>query len=102
MLDPLIDSEGKPRRIMVPDEHGTAHLEVPPTVIMHKHYDTGSRDFQGPMLPGGPVQVVVRHPATGEQTYVELQLPREPPEPSIRTLASSINRDDCITLCFGR
>ena len=103
ILDPLIDPEGKPRAIMVPDEQGIEHLEIPPTVIVHKHYYTGSRDFQGPMLQGGPVLVVARHPATGEQTYVELQLP--PGAPRIFYREDRIlykYRDDCITLCFGR
>jgi hypothetical protein len=103
ILDPLIDQEGKPRAIMVPDEYGVEQLEVPTTVIIHKHYYTGSRDFQGPMLQGGPVLVVVRHPATGEQTYVELQLP--PGAPRIFYKEDRIiyqYRDDRVTLCFGR
>lgn len=103
ILDPLTDPEGKPKAIIVADGNGVQHLEVPPTVIIHKHYYTGSRNFQGPMIQGGLVLVVVRHPATGEQVYVELQLP--PGAPRIFYKEDSIvyqYRDNRITLCFGR
>lgn len=75
ILDPHVDSRGLPRALLIPDDPKVpSRVEVPPTVIHHRYYYTGDRDFQGPMLPGGPSIVVVNHPKTGEQMMIRVQL----------------------------
>lgn len=75
ILDPQVDPEGKPRPLVLVGSDGLQRLEVPPTIIVHKHYYTGDRDFQGPMLQGGPVLLSVNSPANNERISVEVQLP---------------------------
>ncbi|WP_166822072.1 hypothetical protein [Thalassoroseus pseudoceratinae] len=74
ILDPRVDPEGKPRAIVVPSPDGGQRVEIPPTIIVHKLYYTGNRCFQAPLLPGGPTILVVNHPRTNEQYYVDVQL----------------------------
>ncbi|MDX1970636.1 MAG: hypothetical protein SFV23_25930 [Planctomycetaceae bacterium] len=72
ILDPQVDPEGKPRSVLTADGR---RIDIPQTVLVHKHFYTGDRDFQGPMLQGGPMLIAVTSPATGERIYVEVQLP---------------------------
>jgi hypothetical protein len=75
VLDPGVDPVGNPKALFVPGPvPGTTGVTIPPTVVVHKFYYTSTRSFQGPMLPGGPSIVVVNHPRTGEQLYLEVQL----------------------------
>ncbi|MFO1046254.1 MAG: hypothetical protein U0941_31130 [Planctomycetaceae bacterium] len=75
ILDPRVDPEGKPKALMAASPDGTQQIEIPPTIIVHRYYYTGDRDFQGPMLKGGPTVITAQNPATGEQSYVEVLLP---------------------------
>jgi hypothetical protein len=76
ILDPNVDPLGRPAvkvsPVIGPD--GQAHIDIPPTILVHRFYYTGDRSFQGPMLPGGPTVVVVNHPADGERVYLEIQM----------------------------
>lgn len=102
ILDPQVDPEGKPRSIAIPGVNGQSLLTTAPTVLVHRFYYTGDRDFQGPFLQGGPVMVVACHPATGEQTYIEVQLP--PGAPRVFYTKSTIAyqyRDERVVLKFG-
>lgn len=75
VISPTVDPEGKPRPIFQSDSTtGMQRVEIPPTVIVHRYYYTGDRDFQGPMLPGGPSVIVASHPVTGEQLMIQAQL----------------------------
>ncbi len=49
-------------------------VEIPPQVHVHRYYYSGDKEFQGPILQGGPTIVVATHPRTGEPMYVELTL----------------------------
>lgn len=93
VLDPRVDPEGKPRAIMVPQPDGSQRVEIPPTIIVHKLYYTGDRSFQGPLLAGGPTILVVSHPRTNEQMYVDVQL--LPGIPIVRYF------HDCIVYDYG-
>lgn len=102
VLDPQVDSEGKPKSQIVLGSDGRPQLEIAPTVIVHRHYYTGDRDFQGPYLTGGPVVIALRHPVTGEQQYVDLQLPPGAPRIYYRkTHITYVYRDQAITLKLG-
>lgn len=103
ILDPRVDPEGKARALVLMGANGLKQIETPPTVIVHRYYYTGARDFQGPMLPGGPVILAVNSPATGEQVYVEVLLP--PGAPRITYRQDRIiyeYRAQTITVNFGR
>lgn len=102
ILDPRVDPQGKPRALVVPLPEGGQRIEIPPTVIVHKFYYTGNREFQGPLLPGGPTILVVNHPRKNERLYVEVQL--LPGIPRIKYFHNSIIYDygaQSILIKFG-
>ena len=102
VMDPNQDSQNRPTPSFVPDAHGNNRIEIPPTVIVHRYYYSGDREFQGPMLPGGPTVLVVNHPRSGEQISVQAQL--MPGAPRIRYCKSCIiynYADRRLTLDFG-
>jgi hypothetical protein len=75
ILDPNADPRGIPAVVPgAPGSPGNVQIDIPPTVLVHRYYYTGEREFQGPMLPGGPTVVVAGHPRTGERCYVNVQM----------------------------
>ena len=103
ILDPRVDPEGKPRAQIVPGANGFRQIDVPPTIIVHRYYYTGDRDFQGPMLQGGPTLLAVIDPASGERVSVETLLPPGAPRITYRRDRIVYDyRDRSITMCFGR
>lgn len=77
-------------------------IDVPPSVLVHKFYYTGSRTFQGPLLAGGPVIVSVNHPKTLERVYVPVTLP--PGAPKVTYTDDTIRYDygpQSVALVFG-
>ncbi len=103
IIPPQVDGELKPRPVFVKNEGtGTLHIEIPPTVIVHRYYYSGDREFQGPMLPGGPTVIVANHPKTGEQVSVQAQM--MPGAPRVRYCHNCIiynYSDRILTLDFG-
>ena len=55
------------------------NVEIPPTILVHKYYYSGDRDFRAPSFPGGPTLVVVQSPETGQQLCLEVQMPAGSP-----------------------
>ncbi len=55
-------------------------IEIPPSVHVHRYYYSGDKEIQGPVITGGPTLVVAKHPATGQQMYVEVTLPSGAPK----------------------
>tara|TARA_R110002167_G_scaffold366222_1_gene593818 strand:- start:2136 stop:2939 length:804 start_codon:yes stop_codon:yes gene_type:complete len=90
VMEPGIDNEGKPKAIIQKGEHGDT-VDIPPTVIVHKYYYTGDRNFQGPYFPGGPSIVVVSDPVTHERLYLEVQM--LPGAPRVTYRRNSIDYD---------
>ena len=83
--------------------NGLDQIETPPTVIVHRYYYTGDRDFQGPMMQGGPTLITANDPATGEQTQIEALLPPGAPRITYRSDRIVYDyRDRAITVRFGR
>jgi len=93
VLDPSADPTGKPA-VLLQSQEGRVQVTIPPTVLVHRYYYTGNRSFQAQLLPGGPTIVVVNHPKTGEQCYIEVQMP--PGAPRVTYTGHSIEYD------FGR
>lgn len=104
ILDPNADALGNPAVEVGPDVavDGNVRVHIPRTVLVHRYYYTGDRDFQGPLLPGGPSLVVVNHPVSGERLYIEMNL--LPGAPHVTYRERSIEYDygpQAITLAFG-
>ena len=102
ILDPGVDPVGNPTVLTKPKENGLADVDIPPSVVVHKFYYTGDRNFQGPMLPGGPTVVVAGNPHTGERTYVATMLP--PGAPRVYYTGTAIRYDygyQSVSVCFG-
>ncbi|MCA9060721.1 MAG: hypothetical protein KDA85_19550 [Planctomycetaceae bacterium] len=74
IIDPKMDPQRRPTPEFVEDEFGNQRIEIPPTVIVHRYYYTGNREFQGPMLPGGPTVIVINSPHSGEQISLNVNL----------------------------
>lgn len=90
IIDPKVDSQRRPTPLFKP-AGGGVQIEIPPTVIVHRYYYSGDRDFQGPMIPGGPTVLVANHPVTGEQISLKVQL--MPGAPRVRYTKRSILYD---------
>lgn len=58
-------------------EGGGPHRE--PRAIYHSYYYNGDRIFQGPMFPGGPTDVHVIHPRTGDGCVFRVNMPTGTP-----------------------
>lgn len=76
---PGVSSNGIPA-VLVESEGGTASIDIPPTVLVHRYYYTGDRSFQGPYIPGGPCIVVANHPKTKCRVYADVQMLPGAPE----------------------
>lgn len=103
VLDPGTHELGLPAVRMVPATDGQVTVEIPPTVHAHRFYYGGDKEFQGPIVQGGPTVVVANHPKTGEQMYVDVNLP--PGAPVIAHRKSSITYiylDRRVTIKFSR
>jgi hypothetical protein len=101
VIDPGVDPLGNPAVITKPGADGKLRVDIPPTVIVHRYYYTGDRNFQGPLLPGGPSIIVVNHPKTGERLYLEVQM--LPGAPRVCYTGNCIEYDygkQGITICF--
>jgi len=102
IIPPDVDSLDRPQAVFVDNGRGAQHIEIPPTVIVHRYYYSGDRSFQGPMIPGGSTVVVANHPKTGEQ--VQLKATLKPGAPRIHYCRSSIKYeypDQYICVNFG-
>lgn len=58
---------------------GGQEVDIPPSVHVHRYYYSGDKEIQGPIVAGGPVIVVAKHPKTGKQMYVDVTLPAGAP-----------------------
>ena len=102
VLDSRTDPEGKPSPVFVTDAAGQPQLDIPPTLIVHRHYYTGDRDFRGPAFPGGPSTVVVNHPFAQERLYLDVDMPAGSPRVTYRQHSISYNfGNDCVEIRFA-
>ena len=58
---------------------GGLTVDIPRTLHVHRYYYDGDKEYQGPILQGGPTVVVANHPRFGEQMYVDVTLPAGAP-----------------------
>ncbi len=91
VIDPNRDARGNPAIEITTDPLGRAHVEIPPSLIVHRYYYNGDRSFRGPDLPGGPSIIVAQHPNDGQLVYLPVQM--LPGSPVVHYSARSIEYD---------
>ena len=74
IVEPGAQEDGLPSAII---EGG--HVQIPPTLHIHPYYYSGDKEYQGPIINGGPTIIVANHPKTGEKLYIEAVLPQGAP-----------------------
>lgn len=74
VVEPGTQEDGLP----APQIHG-GHVQIPPTLHIHPYYYAGDKEYQGPIINGGPTIVVANHPKSGEKLYIEAVLPQGAP-----------------------
>jgi len=84
VLDPGVNDKGLPA-VEVTDD---GQVEIPPTLHVHRYYYSSDKEYQGPILQGGPTIVVANHPKTGKKMYIDVTLP--PGAPTIAYSRHSI------------
>lgn len=104
IYDPGVHDRGLPGVQFVPG--GTdVQVEIAPALHIHRFYYNGEKEFQGPLLSGGPTVVVAQHPRTGKQMYIDVQLPSGAPvvryDKDAITYAFPNQRVVLSFLCFG-
>lgn len=77
IMDPGTHQDGLPA-VIYDDE--TQQIDVPPSIHTHRYYYSGDKEYQGPIINGGPTVVVANHPKTNERMYVDVMLPPGAPE----------------------
>lgn len=78
IYDPGTNERGLPG-VVLDDREGDLKIDIPPKVHVHRYYYSGDKEFQGPIIQGGPTIVVANHPKTGERMYVDVVLPAGAP-----------------------
>jgi len=101
VLDPGVNSLKRPGVRLEPGPDGV-QVDIPPVVHVHRFYYSGDKEYQGPILSGGPTVIVANHPKTGQRLYVNVMLP--PGAPAIAYSKSSITYaypDQRVEICYG-
>ena len=84
------------------DDMDRLGIDIAPTIHVHRNYYNGNKEYQGPIMVGGPTVVVANHPKTNKRTYIDVNLP--PGAPSIaydRHGITYVYNDQRVRLDFG-
>lgn len=101
ILDPATGTSDAGAPAVIYNEE-TNQVEIPPVLHVHRYYYSGDREYQGPLIGGGPTIVVAQHPATGKQVYVDVMLPAGAPEIAYtRQSISYVYEDRRIVISFS-
>lgn len=79
VYDPGIREDGVPEIEFKDTMHGT-EVEIQPTLHVHRYYYNGDKEYQGPLVNGGPTIVVANHPRTRKRLYIDVNLPSGAPK----------------------
>ena len=102
IYDPGEHERGLPG-VTFDSEEGETEIDIAPIVHVHRYYYSGNKEFQGPIIAGGPTIVVANNPHTGERMYIDVMLP--PGAPIIEYDKSKITYnfpDRRVCICFSR
>jgi hypothetical protein len=75
VIEPDLHEQGWPAVTLRNTPDGGLQVEIPPTIHVHRFYYSGDREYQGPVIKGGPTLIVAGHPRSGEQLYTRVTLP---------------------------
>lgn len=78
IYDPGKHDRGLPAIEFVDSPQGT-QIDIQPTTHVHRFYYNGDKEYQGPLMTGGPTIVVANHPRTGRRLYIDVNLPSGAP-----------------------
>lgn len=78
IYDPGKHDRGIPAVEFAPSPVGT-QIEIAPTTHVHRFYYNGDKEYQGPLIQGGPTIVVANHPRTSKRMYIDVNLPSGAP-----------------------
>ena len=78
IYDPGKHDRGLAAVEFAPSPMGT-QIEIQPTTHVHRYYYNGDKEYQGPLIQGGPTIVVASHPRTGKRMYIDANLPSGAP-----------------------
>ncbi len=80
VYDPGTHERGLPAVQFAPSACGNLTVQIPPAVHVHRYYYNGDKEFQGPIIQGGPTIVVANHPDNpGCTLYIRVNLPSGTP-----------------------
>jgi len=79
ILDPGANPQGLPAVKVRTSADGKTDIDIPPTIHVHRYYYCGNKEYQGPIITGGPTVVVANNPWTGERMYIDVMLPAGAP-----------------------
>ncbi|MEM6473646.1 MAG: hypothetical protein AAF802_29075 [Planctomycetota bacterium] len=103
VIPPGVHERGLPGVRLEPSANGELTVDVPPTLHIHRFFYDGDREYQGPIVHGGPHTVVANHPATGERMYVDVSLPAGSPTIAYsKKCITYVYPDRRVSIRFGR
>jgi len=70
VIHPGAHERGLPAVRLVPTTDGTVKVDVPRTIHVHRYYYDGDKEYQGPIIQGGPTVVVANHPKSPTSTLI--------------------------------
>ncbi|EAQ77148.1 hypothetical protein [Blastopirellula marina] len=73
VVEPGMHRDGLPA-VSIRDSGESFTAEIPPTLHIHRYFYSGDREFQGPIIQGGPTVIIASHPKTGQRVYTEVTL----------------------------
>lgn len=74
VIDPAVEENGLPIPIV-----SNGQVDIPPTLHVHPYYYCGDKEYQAPILNGGPTIIVANHPRSGDKLYIDAVLPQGAP-----------------------
>lgn len=78
VIHPDMDKDGLPA-VDLRRDGDSLMVDIPPTVHIHRFYYNIDKEYQGPVVTGGPTVVAAKHPRTDEWKYVQVELPAGAP-----------------------
>jgi hypothetical protein len=73
VYDSGMHGRGLPAIVFEDGVDGTV-IDVAAKVHVHRYYYSGDKEYQGPIIEGGPTVVVANHPKNGNRMYIDVVL----------------------------
>lgn len=103
VINPETHERGLPAVLFEGSDNDGLQVDIPRTLHVHRFYYDGDREYQGPILTGGPTTLVANHPRSGQRVYVNVTLPQGAPIIAYSRKAISYIYDDRrVRIAFAR